>query len=66
LVEKYPNNPLFQLAAGDLYAKLGRRELAGARYRAAEEIPVRDTECAAHVQKLVQAALSSVSPNAAN
>jgi tetratricopeptide (TPR) repeat protein len=66
LVEKYRGNPLFQLAAGDLYAKLGRRELAEARYRAAAAIPVRDAECAAHVQKLAQAALSSLDPGAAH
>ncbi len=35
LAEKYPANPLFQLARGDLYAKLGRKELALACYRAA-------------------------------
>src|SRR6266850_8264162 len=35
LAEKYPANPLFQLARGDLYAKLGRKERALACYRAA-------------------------------
>jgi tetratricopeptide (TPR) repeat protein len=66
LVEKYPGNPLFQMAAGDLYAKLGRRELAEARYHAAVTIPLREMECAAHVQTLAQAALSSVSPSASH
>ena len=61
LVEKYPDNPLFQLATGDLYAKLGRRELAAARYRAAAAMPVRDSDCAAHLHGLAQIALSTVS-----
>jgi tetratricopeptide (TPR) repeat protein len=47
LVEKYPDNPLFQLTVGDLYAKLGRHELAAARYRAAAAMPVRGSDCAA-------------------
>lgn len=35
LVEKYPNNPLFLLSQGDLYAKLGRKQQALEAYRAA-------------------------------
>ncbi|GAC1622843.1 MAG: hypothetical protein PVS2B2_02540 [Candidatus Acidiferrum sp.] len=62
LVERYPGNPLFQLAAGDLYAKLGRKELAAVRYRVAAALPVRDAECAARVQKLAKTALSQLNP----
>jgi tetratricopeptide (TPR) repeat protein len=60
LVEKYPSNPLFQLIRGDLYAKLGRRESAAERYRAAAAITVRDPECRAHIQELVRASLGAI------
>src|SRR2546423_42475 len=40
LAEKYPGNPLFQLARGDLYRKLGRKQQAAAGYRAASALPV--------------------------
>jgi len=39
LVEEYPQNPLFQLAIGDLYAKLGRKLQALEAYRAAATSP---------------------------
>jgi tetratricopeptide (TPR) repeat protein len=59
LVEKYPSNPLFQLARGDLYAKLGRKEQALACYRAAAALPVQDAECRANIQGLVRASLAT-------
>ncbi|MGC1615532.1 MAG: hypothetical protein WA736_12665 [Candidatus Acidiferrum sp.] len=59
LVEKYPSNPLFQLARGDLYAKLGRKEQALACYRAAAALSVRDPECRSHIQELVRASLAA-------
>jgi tetratricopeptide (TPR) repeat protein len=59
LVEKYPSNPLFQLARGDLHAKLGRREQALACYRAAAALHVEDAECRAHIQELVLASLAA-------
>ena len=59
LVEKYPSNPLFQLARGDLYAKLGRKERAVACYRAAAALPVHDAECRARIQQLVRASLAA-------
>ncbi len=59
LAEKYPSNPLFQLARGDLYAKLGRREQAIACYRAAAGLPVQNPECRSHIQQLVQASLAA-------
>src|SRR5260370_41346277 len=40
LVEKYPANPLFQLARGDLFAKLGRKQQALASYLAANALPL--------------------------
>jgi tetratricopeptide (TPR) repeat protein len=57
LVQKYPSNPLFLLAQGDLYAKLGRRSKAVECYRAATAAPVQDQECAAHIKELARAAL---------
>jgi predicted Zn-dependent protease len=59
LVEKYPVNPLFQLARGDLYAKLGRTQQALACYRAASALPVQNAECQIRVQDLVRAALAA-------
>lgn len=59
LVEKYPSNPLFQLARGDLYAKLGRKDQALACYRAAEALAVQNSECRAHIHELVRASLAA-------
>lgn len=59
LVEKYPSNPLFQLARGDLYAKLGRKEQAVACYRAAASLPIQDAECRARIQELARASLAA-------
>jgi tetratricopeptide (TPR) repeat protein len=60
LVEKYPSNPIFQLAQGDLFAKLGRKEQAIERYRAAAAAPMSDPECSEHIQELARASLAAV------
>jgi tetratricopeptide (TPR) repeat protein len=60
LVEKYPTNPLFQLARGDLYAKLGRKQQALDCYRAASASPIQDAECQTHVQNLVRASVATL------
>ncbi len=60
LVEKYPANPVFQLARGDLYAKLGRKQQALACYRAANALPVQNRECQARVQELVRASIAAL------
>lgn len=62
LVEKYPDNPIFQLARGDLYAKLGRKSLAEASYRAASAaLPqVPEPECRAKLAQLVRESLASL------
>ena len=60
LVEKYPANPLFRLAEGDLYAKLGRKEKARDSYRAAISAELSDPECREHVQQLAHAAMSAL------
>lgn len=59
LVQRYPSNPLFQLARGDLYAKLGRKEQALACYRAAAALHVQDVECRTRIQELVIASLAA-------
>src|SRR5712664_832861 len=60
LVEKYPANPLFQLARGDLYAKLGRKQQALLCYRAASALPVQNSECQTHLQNLVRASIAAL------
>lgn len=60
LVEKYPSNPLFQLARGDLLAKLGRKEQAAESYRAAMAAPTQDAQCREHVEALARAALAAI------
>jgi tetratricopeptide (TPR) repeat protein len=62
LAEKYPGNALWQLARGDLNAKLGKKQQALKEYRAAaeaaEKIP--DEECRKRVDSLVRESLASV------
>jgi tetratricopeptide (TPR) repeat protein len=60
LVERYPENPIFRLAQGDLYAKLGRKQQAFAAYHAAADAKVSDDECRAKLAKLVQASLAAI------
>jgi hypothetical protein len=60
LAEKYPTNPLFQLARGDLYAKLGRKEQALVSYRAAGALAVQDAECRARVQELARVSIEAL------
>lgn len=60
LAEKYPSNPLFQLARGDLFAKLGRKQQALACYRAAAALQVRDSESQTRVQQLARAGITAL------
>jgi tetratricopeptide (TPR) repeat protein len=62
LVEKYPTNPIFQLARGDLYAKLGRKEQAEAAYHAAsaDAAKIPEAECRDRVAYLVQQSLAAL------
>ena len=60
LVEKYPGNPLFQLARGDLYGKLGRKQQALACYRAASAAAVQNAECQSHVRELVRMSIAAL------
>jgi tetratricopeptide (TPR) repeat protein len=65
LVEEYPQNPLFQLAIGDLYAKLGRKPQALEAYRAAAASPnMPEPDCHRKIQSLVQASLAALSGTA--
>ena len=66
LTERFPSNPLFQLARGDLLAKLGRKRLALACYRAAESSPAAEGECRARVQELARVSISALGLNAAS
>jgi len=54
LVRQYPENPLFRLAQGDLYAKLGRKQEALSAYQAAEACEVPDEQCRKKVARLVR------------
>ena len=62
LVEEYPGNPIFQLAQGDPYAKLGRKPLAEASYRAAAAAltQVPEPECRAKLSQLVRESLRAL------
>jgi tetratricopeptide (TPR) repeat protein len=60
LADKYPSNPLFQLARGDLFAKLGRTERARECYLAAGAAAMTDDECRRHVQELVRSSLRAL------
>ncbi len=61
LVEEYPQNPLFQLAIGDLYAKLGRKPQALEAYQAAAISPnMAEPACHRKIQTLVQASLAAL------
>jgi tetratricopeptide (TPR) repeat protein len=62
LTEKYPTNPLFQLARGDLYAKLGRKQQALACYHAASAAAVQNAECQSHVRELVRTSIAALGP----
>jgi hypothetical protein len=58
LVEKYPKNPIFLLARGDLYGKLGRKAQAVADYRATEKGEFSSEQCRRKVEQLARAALA--------
>jgi len=62
LAEKYPSNPFFQLARGDLYAKLGRKDQALQCYRAAAAVSISDPECQARIQLLVRTSINALGP----
>lgn len=65
LVDKYPENPVFQLVRGDLYAKLGRKQLAEACYRAAVAAAAHlpEEECRAKIGQLARQSLAALHLN---
>jgi tetratricopeptide (TPR) repeat protein len=60
LTAQYPDNPIFQLLAGDMYAKLARREPAARHFHAAQQAPVQDAASAARVQQIAAEALAAL------
>ncbi len=66
LTGKYPENPLFQLARGDLYAKLGRKEKALACYRAAGAAKIQDAECEKRVREFVRVSIAALGGSVAD
>jgi len=65
LVEKYPENPVFQLIRGDLYAKSGQKSQAEASYRAASSAlpPVPEADCRAKLARIVQESQAALNPH---
>ena len=60
LAEKYPQNPIFQLVKGDLYAKLGRKPQALATYQAAAAARIPDEECQRKIDALIRESLAAI------
>jgi len=62
LVEKYPENPAFQLMQGDLYAKLHHQAQAEACYHAAAAAAarLRDVDCQRKIDALVNESLDAL------
>jgi tetratricopeptide (TPR) repeat protein len=62
LIEKYPENPAFQLMQGDLYAKLHREAQAEACYQAAAAAAarLRDIDCRRKIDVLVNQSLDAL------
>jgi tetratricopeptide (TPR) repeat protein len=60
LAEKYPENPLFAMARGDLLAKLGRKEQARMSYATAKAGKLDDAECQRRVDALLRESLAAL------
>ena len=60
LVSEFPGNPLFLALAGDIAAKLGQKEKAAARFRAAAAAPEENPACASHLRQVLREALAAV------
>lgn len=63
LTSEFPENPLFLLLVGDIAAKLGHKDEAAARFRAAAAAPMEDAKCAERVQQIVREALAALDAN---
>jgi tetratricopeptide (TPR) repeat protein len=64
LAERFPGNPIFQLARGDLYAKLGRKQQAIEAYQAAAATNSADQECRKKIEQLVRESLAAMNGTA--
>jgi len=64
LVERYPQNPIFHLTQGDLFAKLGRKSLAVAAYHAAAAAKDPDEARQKKIALLVRQSLDALGPPA--
>jgi predicted Zn-dependent protease len=62
LVAQYPANCIFLLLAGDIEQKLGHREEAAAKFRAAAAAPWGESGCAERAGALAREALASMNP----
>ncbi len=63
LVTAYPQNCIFLLLAGDIEQKLGHKEAAAAKFRAAAAASWEETACAERAHKLAREALASLGEN---
>jgi len=62
LIVAYPENPIFLLLVGDIEQKLGHKDQAAAKYRAAAAAPWEDAVCAKRMHQLAREALASLGP----
>lgn len=62
LTAEYPENPIFLLLAGDIEQKLGHKDAAEAKYRAAAAAPWEDVACAERARQLAREAVASLGP----
>ena len=60
LIKEYPQNCIFLLLSGDLEQKLGRREEAVAKFRAAAVAPWEEAACAERAHQLANEGLASI------
>jgi tetratricopeptide (TPR) repeat protein len=64
LVDQYPDNPIFLLTQGDLYAKLGRKSQAMEAYRAAMAVAARcDPGWRKKIESLAEVSIATVMAN---
>jgi tetratricopeptide (TPR) repeat protein len=66
LLKEYPQNPLFQLLAADIAAKLGHHDEAVSGLRAAVEAPGDDPGCAARLAQVVREGLTALATGPKN
>lgn len=66
LVDKYPQNPIFLLLAGNLNAELGRNEVASRDFQAALDSSPTDTACAERVKQVAESFLAALKEGSAS